>query len=148
MTNEDSIIDAYERHAAIRREAVETNKTAVFDALAAAGITFVTVEFDGEGDSGGIERVSASSGDTSAELPAGSVAFHQVQFSDATPVMTRETLRDAIEGLCYDYLAEEHGGWENNDGAFGTFAFDVAARTIELEFNERFSDLTTSTYEL
>jgi hypothetical protein len=38
---------------------------------------------------------------------------------------------------------EKHGGWENNEGAHGTFEFDVANRTVSLEFNERFVDTTT-----
>ena len=38
-------------------------------------------------------------------------------------------------------LEQEQGGWENNDGAFGEFTFDVAERTIELEFNGRFTDI-------
>jgi hypothetical protein len=36
-------------------------------------------------------------------------------------------LSEAIETLCYSYLEQEHGGWENNDGAFGTFELDIAA---------------------
>jgi hypothetical protein len=146
LTQEDNFIAAYEREAAARRKAIEVNKAAVFDALAAASITSVTVEFDGEGDSGGIESVSASSGDASADLPTVSVSFHQAEFGDDASAMTRQTLREAVECLCYDYLAEEHGGWENDDGAYGTFQFDVAARTIELEFNGRFSDVITSTH--
>jgi ParB family transcriptional regulator, chromosome partitioning protein len=34
-------------------------------------------------------------------------------------------------------LEETHGGWENNDGAYGEFTFDVANRTITLAYNER-----------
>jgi hypothetical protein len=56
-------------------------------------------------------------------------------------------LREAIEELCYDYLSDKHDGWENNDGGFGTFVFDVATRAIELEFNARFIEFTTSTHE-
>ncbi len=41
------------------------NKTAVFDALAAAGITIVVVAFDGYGDSGQIENVEAKLARTS-----------------------------------------------------------------------------------
>ncbi len=39
------------------------NKTAVFDALAAAGITIVIVVFDGYGDSGQIEDIEAKAGE-------------------------------------------------------------------------------------
>ena len=147
MIKIDNIIDAYERLAATCRKATEANKAAVFDALAAASITSVTAEFDGEGDSGGIEYVSASSGDTRVELPGGSVPFQQAQFGDDASAMTQQTLREAIENLCYDYLADKHGGWENDDGAYGTFTFNVATRTIELEFNGRFTDVATSTHE-
>lgn len=147
MEQEDNFISAYERHAASLRRNVAVNKAAVFDALAAATITSVTVEFDGEGDSGGIESVTAWRGDASLEVPADSVPFQQTYFDTDALVTTQLTLRDAIEGLCYDCLAQDNDGWENNDGAYGTFTFDVAARTIELEFNERFTDVTTNMHE-
>ncbi len=40
-------------------------------------------------------------------------------------------------GLAYDFLEETHDGWENSDGAYGDFIFDVAERTITLDYNER-----------
>ncbi|OZA04478.1 MAG: hypothetical protein B7Y02_16365, partial [Rhodobacterales bacterium 17-64-5] len=40
------------------------NKDRLFDALTAAGISHVTVTFDGEGDSGQIESIAAWSGET------------------------------------------------------------------------------------
>ena len=46
-------------------------------------------------------------------------------------------VRDAIETLAYDFLGQTHGGWENSDGAYGDFTFDVADRTITLDYNER-----------
>ena len=147
MTKENNFFAAYQRHAATLLKAAKANKAVLFDALAAADITSVTAEFDGEGDSGGIESVPACSGDTRIELPAGSIPFHQVQFGADASVMTQQTLHEAVESLCYDCLARAHNGWKNNDGAFGTFTFNVAARTIELEFNGHFSDVTTSTHE-
>jgi hypothetical protein len=146
MTQEDNFIAAYESHTAILRKAVEANKTVVLDALSAAEITIVIVEFDGEGDSGGIESVVVCKGDARIELPAGSVPFLQVQFGADAPGKVQQTLHEAIESLCYDCLAEHHGGWENDDGAYGTFTFNVAVRTIELEFNGRFTDVATSTH--
>jgi hypothetical protein len=50
------------------------------------------------------------------------------------------TLSDALYQLAYDCLEEKHAGWENNEGAFGEFTFDVAARTATLDFNWRFID--------
>jgi hypothetical protein len=50
-------------------------------------------------------------------------------------------------GVSWDYLEERHAGWEINDGAFGSFVFDVPCREITLEHNERHTDFTPSTDE-
>ena len=81
------------------------------------------------------------------ELPSAPLTIHEVQFGKADPSTASQPLREAIEALCYDCLGQEHGGWENNDGAYGTFTFDVPKRTIELEFNGRFTDVATSHHE-
>jgi hypothetical protein len=48
-----------------------------------------------------------------------------------------------VEALVYAFLAETHGGWENNEGAYGDFTFTVADRSIILDYNER---IETSEY--
>jgi hypothetical protein len=64
ITNPGALIDNWLADAAARRELhgklLPQNKTALFDALAAAGITHVAVNFDGYGDSGQIEHVEAA----------------------------------------------------------------------------------------
>src|SRR6202161_2098012 len=55
--------------ARIASEVLLANKTALFDALAAAGITTVVVTFDGCGDSGQIEMIEARAGDDVIPLP-------------------------------------------------------------------------------
>jgi hypothetical protein len=142
----DVIEAAIVRHRKAVTAANEHNKPVVFDILAAAGITSVTVEFDGEGDSGQIESVIACAGEARVELPKTPITFQDVSWNSDTVTDRTEPLPEAIETLCYDYLEQEHGGWENNDGAFGTFTFDVAARTIELEFNGRYTDISTHSY--
>ena len=49
--------------------------------------------------------------------------------------------------LVWDYLYDNHSGWENNDGAFGTFVFSVPDRTIALQHKERYTDVNTTTHE-
>ena len=56
-------------------------------------------------------------------------------------------LEAAVEGVAWDYLDDLYSGWENNDGAFGSFVFDVPARTVTLEHNERFTDCNTTSHE-
>ena len=113
------------------------NKTALFDALVAAGITSVLVHFDGSGDSGQIEGIDATAGEQPAEIPNGNIEIAQVRWGDANVERTTLSVRDAIESLAYDFLEQTHGGWEDNEGAYGEFTFDVAQRTITLDYNER-----------
>ena len=63
----------YELYLKAVAKANELNKAIVFDALAAAGLTRVTVEFDGEGDSGQINDITAYTGESPAELPSTSL---------------------------------------------------------------------------
>ncbi len=146
MIDLDTFMSNYNR----RREAVaklsQINKGAVFDVLANANITLVSVEFDGEGDSGQITGLLAFRNDERVELPATTVNIQQVSYGNTEPVTAESPLHEAIETLCYDLLEESHGGWENNDGAYGEFQLNVATRTIELEFNGRFTDVSTSNH--
>ncbi len=134
------------QHAARARlteQALPQNKTALFDALATAGIASVLVTFDGVGDSGQIEGIDATIDGTPAELPG-------VEIEIVTPArdgsgLDRRTcaVPEAIETLAYAFLEATHGGWENNEGAFGEFTFAVPERTIALDYNER---IETSEY--
>lgn len=115
------------------------NKTALFDALAAAGITQVVVTFDGCGDSGQIEEIDARSEDDMVPLPPDEIMICSAAWGDPGFVARTMTVEQAIEQLAYDFLSETHGGWENDDGAYGEFTFDVATRSISLDYNERFT---------
>jgi hypothetical protein len=148
MTDFDNVAAAYQRHSKAIGEANKHNKAIVFDALAAAGITNVTVEFDGEDDSGQIEGVTASAGEADVALPATPVTLHQASWQSDALTTVATPLPEAIETLCYSYLQQYQDGWENNDGAFGFFAFDIGKGSIELEFNGRFTDIATHNYDL
>jgi len=142
----NDFIERYYRHREAVAKANEFNKLIVFDALAAAGLTRVSVEFDGEGDSGQIDGITAYTGYAPAELPSSSLTLHQAQRT-GDPTTAEATLPDAIETLCYDYLTQCHDGWENNDGAYGTFEFDVPNRRIQLDFYGRFTDAEHSSHD-
>lgn len=59
-------------------------------------------------------------------------------WDEAEPQTAEAAIAAVIEDIAYQLLEQTHCGWENNAGAFGEFTFDVAARTITLEYNERF----------
>ena len=113
------------------------NKAALFDALADAGITSVVVTFDGYGDSGQIEEIDARAGDRAIDLPVGTIDIAIPRWGEPDPERRAIGVAEAIEMLAYDFLRSVAAGWENNDGAYGDFIFDVAERTITLEYNER-----------
>jgi hypothetical protein len=121
------------------------NKTGVFDALAAAGLATVVVSFDGYGDSGQIERLEVEGAvDT---LPVATVEIATSIWGEREPQRQSMSLADAIEKLVYDFLGGAHDGWEDNDGAYGEFTFDVADRTISLDYNERYSASVNYSHE-
>jgi hypothetical protein len=114
------------------------NKAALFDALAAAGVTLVVVSFDGSGDSGQIENMEVKAGEEIAALPTGEVELARAEWGKTEPQHATVSMSEAVEQLVYDLLADTHMGWEDGEGAYGEFIFDVAARTITLDFNERY----------
>jgi len=132
------------------RELSVRNKAALFDALAAAGITVVVVTFDGGSDEGQIESIEAKHADEALEFPD-----QQIELQHAVMDATRQTrinalahsFPEAITDLVYVYLGQVQEGWEDGEGAYGDFTFDVENRTITLDFNERFIDSENSTYE-
>lgn len=140
MIDTENFAALYENHRKALAQANQVNKAALFDALSTAGVTSVTVSFDGEGDSGQIEDIRADANGKPYVLPEKQIDIRRVGWGTDKSDTQQTTLRDAIEQLCYDYLSQEHEGWEINDGAFGEFTFQVAERTIELEFNGRYSD--------
>jgi hypothetical protein len=137
----DDFETRYAQHKELCAKVNELNKAVLYDALVPAGITVINVEFDGEGDSGQINGVSAFAGNQPAELPATQITIQQIRWGQTEATPSEFTLESAIEALCYDYLEQEHGGWENNDGGYGEFVIDVSARTISLEFYSRYTDV-------
>ena len=127
MSESDDVADWHrDYHARRERERQEAHQTFVTmcDRLIELGVHVVTLEYDGYGDSGSVEAVIAETNGTELELP-----------SDV-----QRELMEAAETLLPD-------GWENNDGAYSEFCFDAAARSIHLEFNERFTSSELYTHD-
>ena len=121
---------------ALENEAAPGNKKVLFDALAAAGIAVVEVSFDGGGDEGQIEGMVALTSDNAGiALPDVGIPFAEVVWEGPALITAPRRVADVIETMAYDWLTQTHGGWENGEGAFGTFTFDVATRVITLHHN-------------
>jgi hypothetical protein len=128
------------QHTALIEAIRPANKVALFEALAGAGITTVTVQFDGCGDSGQVESIEAKIGENLVDLPDAKIEIARSHWGQSEVERSALPIREAIEQLAYDFLEETHAGWENNDGAYGEFTFDVVARAITLDYNERITD--------
>lgn len=139
-----------QRRRAVLQPGVDAhNKAALLGALAAAGISRVEVDFDGYGDSGQIERIAVvDPSELTLDAPSGEVEIRHVLHDGSGVDTEMMNLPGAIERVCYDLLSFHHGGWENNDGAYGDFAFDVAAGTVTYTHNSRYTEVDTSMHEL
>ena len=122
------------------------NKTAVFAALAATGISRVTVEYDGCGDSGQIENVDAWNA-SNEKIPFPTDPKIRLASDIPDRPFVEISLETAVEELAWDHLEEMFPGWEIDDGALGTFVFDVAGHAITLEHRARFTDVDISTHQ-
>jgi hypothetical protein len=150
----NTFMAAYEKDRKAREKTNLANQYAIIDALDQAGIALVTVTFDGEGDSGQIEDIKAfahveadtGTGTDPRPLPNKPVKYCEQSFRDhkSTKLMADKSLAEAIEDLCYALLEQKHCGWENNEGAFGEFTFEVEERRVRLEFDARFTDTVHS----
>lgn len=99
--------------------------------LKAAGVARVHIVYDGCGDSGQIESVEYLDAGDGPIKPAGKVALTDDQLMD----------------LFYDLTQARHPGWENNDGAFGEFAWDLATDELHHTHNDRFTDYDTTEHD-
>lgn len=124
------------------------NKATLLSALADSGIAVVVVAFDGSGDDGQVEEIKAfTSQELPIELPAKTIEYQQYGRQFAEPWVRQETVRDALEYIVYALLDQSHGGWENDDGAYGEFTFNVALCSIELAYHERYTETNYSEHE-
>jgi len=119
----------YEERLKQQQAAAKEAILAQCDRLAAAGVTFVAVHFDGSGDDGATEEVKCYHSDVYAYEECESVTH------DASH------LQEHFEALV-PY------GYENDAGGFGDVVLDVRKHKIIVERNDRFEDYSTTTYEV
>ena len=146
MTDTTDLTAKYECYDRMLAECNLFNRKEVFEALAALRIDTVIVDFNGESDSGQIENLLALSGENPRSLTDTHIEIRHVHWGADSHESIQTRLDDAVEELCYNFLGETNEGWENDDGAFGNFTFNVAERSIELDFNARFSSSVNHTY--
>ncbi len=96
-----------------------------------AGVVRVEVYYDGCGDSGQIE----------------SIHYFDTEYKQIDPTRRVTLTHDALMDLFYDLIEVRHDGWENNDGAFGEFTWDLTAATLLHTHSERYTECETTEHE-
>lgn len=90
----------------------------------------VRVTYDGYADNGTIESID-------------------VLTEDGTPIQIASDAEGDVEEeiieLFYDLLDARWSGWQDNDGACGTFEWDLRTNALDHEHNVRFEDYHTHT---
>ena len=157
MPKFDNIMEQIQADRLKKADRVKYHANLLFDTLAQTKVSSIEVSFEGCGDSGQIEAVDYTDANgkgideayLNKTIVKGSekTSYHQWDEKKKMLVKTeaREgNIREIIEEVCYDKLGASHGGWEINEGSYGTFRFDVAGRKVSLEYNQRIEDVRTS----
>lgn len=110
----------------IRREKTELRRNNVMTLLTMAGVNRIELGYDGSGDSGNV---------------------NDPEFFDKEGGAVKHGLADIADILIDLAYAELPGGWEINEGSYGTLRFDLNKRTYEHEHNERIETVETTTDE-
>lgn len=129
LPTDSEFLRSYQRHVDEQKQRAAAAVQQLTVTLTALGVTTVVAEYDGCGDSGQID----------------SIGFRNEAGEDCTEVP--DAVESQVEDLLYDLLGVRHGGWENNDGAFGTFCWKLSEQTLEHEHNERYTEYEISTHE-
>jgi hypothetical protein len=121
------------------KKALHDDKQPILAALKAIGAAVVTITYDGEGDSGQIDDITAHTTDnTEVNLDVPFVG----------PAANSSTLRNAIDDLAWQCLQALHDGFENNEGGCGEIIIDVATGGITVDHNDRIVELNNTVTEL
>ena len=112
-------------------ENIRRRLPSAMQALKAVGIVRVVVAYDGCGDSGQIENIDYFGPDEARLDPAGKARLSEHELMD----------------LFYDLTQLRHPGWENNDGAWGNFVWDLTTDTLHHTHNALITDYDTTEHE-
>lgn len=101
-----------------------STRSELLEQLRELGVETVTAEYDGSGDEG------------------------QIGTPEGGSVSLPHELAMAVEELFYGVLEELYAGWENNEGGFGQFVWNVQADKIHLAHSTRFESYDTEERDL
>ncbi|WP_227754491.1 DUF6878 family protein [Stagnihabitans tardus] len=112
------------------------NQARLFEALAEAGISHLTVVFTGLCPAARIDSIAPWAGPHPVELPETRLRYAALTW-DAPEVEWRDlSLVEVVEQIVLDLLGDPTLRKILPGGAEGKFCFDAKARTVQLDINE------------
>lgn len=130
LTTTSDALRIYQEHQEQAHQRVQDRMPELRLCLSLAAIARLEVEYDGCGDSGQIENVNAFD-----------------EHGKPVSLEPHAKLEEAVREFFYDVLEYRYAGWEINDGAYGTFNWDLPEDKLQHEHNARFTDYTTEEHE-
>tara|TARA_R100001086_G_C11779241_1_gene243157 strand:+ start:290 stop:742 length:453 start_codon:yes stop_codon:yes gene_type:complete len=92
------------------------------------------VQYSGSGDSGEINEISYEPKKLNASIDVGTWTRWNNTTFEREETTDHKSLHDYIEDFCYDLLADNHGGWEINEGQSGNIDWNSKDNTIRHEY--------------
>lgn len=128
---------------------LDANKELLFDLMEKNKIGSFEVTFDGGGDDGQIDSIELPN-DFLSQTVFGAKISNGSLWNNGKPTVSWKhdpKIEEIIENICYETLELHHGGWENEDGARGSFSFYIESRSVVFQFDERIYDYETYRYK-
>ena len=136
----------------LSKETLKKSRDALLVSLKTHGVTHVTAEYEGGGDSGGVETVTAQPDNVNLDsvqvtMPVTGQVYRDGEWVEETKDETM-SLTNAVHQFVYDALRAHYPGWENNDGGRGTVTIDVEEGSAKLEHTVFYTESTDYEHDL
>ena len=115
--------------------------------LSTRGIKAINVYYEGSGDSGAIDSVTATIDESKAQswIEDPENAYHYSNDGDIVPLTELE--HQIIQDMSYEYILNNIGDWYNNDGGFGNITIEVPSGKYNCSNNMRITQVETESVE-
>jgi hypothetical protein len=135
----------------MNQEILKKNKESIKQVMLDNDVDSIEVTYEGSCDSGAIQDIDFDCDDSKSYTYYG---IESIKGPDGewheSPKESKSSGTELIESVCYNILSTEYAGWENNDGAEGTFNFyldEEGELTITLNHSASYTETNESEYE-
>ncbi|WP_299628567.1 DUF6878 family protein [uncultured Tateyamaria sp.] len=105
-----------------REAALKAARAELIVALRVLGVAQVIAEYEGYGDSGNVEDITLQPNEMTLD----------------------EDLNRKLEDFAWSVAYNQHPGFENNEGGYGTLTWDIIADSITLDHADRYVECSHS----